>query len=571
MTEIIDGFFKNHKKIYGIYSFRLYVYILCTVGLCWIGVWRSIGNGAQWSLAINCTGICIFPMILCRIDFKSLSKIPYIAWTAVSAIGAYPLFNYLKPGTDYDFAMAVAVLNVWLYGLVAIWIFSSIIKRGFIKSSCTIFFLIWLFFIVFAIVSVNEAFWPVWFLIMIGGFYLTPIDKEKIDELMLGITDGILIAFFWIQGRAFLYRPYDVDPRYKGHFNNVNIAAMFFLIVYVGWLARLGYARRKQKVNRLECCICFLLAGAMWDFAILTISRSSLLAFVLITIMYLILEEIVTFKNGLKGFISKGVLLFFVFIMMFLPVYGCVRYIPALRHHPIWYEDYSEEKVHSWDPIDSDKYTELDEFLSKLIGKTIRTIKEIDSDIIEGTPADELVDVVALPDMPIEAEIVSKDSYGFILEYSDGVEPGSDFDHPLMEEYSGNNIGKSFLSGRLSIYRYFIMGFNLWGHKEAYPGVYLSKYEFYGHTHNSFIQITYCFGMVAGAMFIFLILGSQIMIIIKSLKNDNGLLWRELLPLLLLSAFIINGMFEMTAMLGKFMFIAAFLSLIVTVRRFSEM
>ena len=74
------------------------------------------------------------------------------------------------------------------------------------------------------------------------------------------------------------------------------------------------------------------------------------------------MEEVVTFKKGFKGFFTKGVLLFLVFIAMFLPVYGCARYIPALRHHPIWYDDYSEEKVHSWDPIDSEKYTSLDEF-----------------------------------------------------------------------------------------------------------------------------------------------------------------------------------------------------------------
>ena len=560
-------------------NYRLIIYVFCTVGLCWIGVWRSIGNGAQWALAINCTGICIFPMIICRINLREVKKFPYILWSIVALAMAFPVYSHFKPGTDYNAATAVAIVNVWLYGLVAIWMISNLpdlladkhrYNNVKVNRTQTLFFCVWLAFMVFSITSINEAFWPVWFLIMMGGFYLVPIDKKGLDELMLGITDGILVSFFWIQSRAFLYRPYDVDPRYKGYFNNVNIAAMFFLVVYIAWLARLGYARRKKIVSKPECVICFMFAGAMWDFAILTLSRSSLLAFVIITIIYLIMEEVVTFKKGFKGFFTKGVLLFLVFIAMFLPVYGCARYIPALRHHPIWYDDYSEEKVHSWDPIDSEKYTSLDEFFLKLIGKSVRTLSEIDPELIEGTSAESYSDKVSLADKPIEAEIISKDTYGFILEYSDGIKPGSDYDHPLMEHYSGNVNGNGLLGSRCSIYRYFIKGLNLLGHKESYPGVYLSNIEFYGHTHNSFLQIAYCFGIPAGFLFVILIVGSQIVIVIRSVKSNTGLLWPDLLPLMLLGVFFINGMFEMTAFLGKFMFIGAFLSLIVIMRRASD-
>ena len=563
----------DNTKSYLIENYKLLVYIACTVGLVWIDVWRSIGTGAQWALAINCTGICVFLMTISRIDLKDFLKIPYIIWSVFCTAGAYPAYMHFKPGTDYDASVAMAIINVWLFGLIAIWLIfhiSYIGKSLKERSVSPAFFVVWFLFMALAIVSVNEAHWPLWFLIMMGGFYLFPIDKKGLEEMMLGITDGILVAFFWIQSRAFLYRPYDGDRRYMGHFNNVNVNAMFFLVVYIAWLARLGYVRRKEKVNKLECLICFVFAGSMWDFTLLTLSRSTLLTFVLITIVYLMVEEIITFKNGIKGFFIKGVLLFLVFVSMFLPVYACCRYIPALRHHPIWYGDYSEERVHSWDPIDSEKYTSLKEFYEGMIGKTVRTIKEVDEDFAEGTKAEEHIDIRPLPDIPLEVEVISKDSVGFVTEYSDGVKPGSDAQHPLMTEYSANHMGQGFLGGRRYIYRYFISGLNFFGHKESFPEVYLSGYEYYGHTHNSFLQIAFCFGVPAGLLFIIMVVGSQIGTIINAFKKKRGLQWAELLPLLLLSIFAIDGLFEMTALLGKFMFIGVFISIIIMIRPVKE-
>ena len=66
-------------------------------------------------------------------------------------------------------------------------------------------------------------------------------------------------------------------------------------------------------------------------------------------------------------------------------------------------------------------------------------------------------------------------------------------------------------------------------------------------------------------MFIVLMVGSQVAIIVRSIKGRK-LDWSDLLPLMLLGVFSINGMFEMTALLGKFMFIGAFLALIAIVR-----
>ncbi len=562
------------KKVF-LDNYRLLIYIACTVGLCWIEIWGSIGNGAQWALAINCTGICVFLMTVCRINVKELLKIPYLIWTVLLVFGSYPAYLHFKPGTDYDTAFAVMIVNVWLYGIIFIYItfnISDIIKRiktgsdGRKGSSISPFFAIWFLFFVLSIISVNKAFWPVWFLIMLGGFYLFPMDKKGLDELMLGMTDGVLVSFFWIQGRAFLYRPYDVDARYMGHFNNVNVAAMYFLLVYIAWLARLGYARRREKTNKLECVICFVFAGAMWDFALLTLSRSSLLAFVLITLIYLVVEEIITFKKGFKGLLIRGLLLFLVFVTMFLPVYACCRYIPALRHHPVWYGDYSEEKVHSWDPIDSEKYTSLQEFFYAMIGKTVRTVKDVDPDFAAGTDFEKLNDKFTLPDIQIEAEIVSEDPMGMILEYSDGVEPGADRDHPVLEHYTGNYDGQGIMTGRTFIYRYFIKQLNLLGHEEAFPSVWISKYEYYGHTHNSFLQMAYCFGVPAGILFVILMVGGQIMIIVRSLRQKTGLEWRYLFSLLILGVLSINGMFEMTVLLGKVILILSFLSLIVLVR-----
>lgn len=56
------------------------------------------------------------------------------------------------------------------------------------------------------------------------------------------------------------------------------------------------------------------------------------------------------------------------------------RYLPAVFHHPVWFwGEWSEDKVHSWDPWNSEKYVDIDELLETAVGRTT----EITNGILE--------------------------------------------------------------------------------------------------------------------------------------------------------------------------------------------
>lgn len=565
ITRTLDYLKKNIK---------LLIYTACGIGLCWIDLWRGIGNGAQWAIAVNCTGFCIFPMIVLRLDWRMLlpgskgSKkwqqayriISYI-WIALSLILAYPAFKYFAPGTDYDAQIITAIANAILYGVVLIRMYfffffekkTSDGKKSELKNS--VFFL-WLVLMVLAIVSVSKFIWPLWFLVMFGSLYLAPLKNSELEEMIVGLANGLIIGFFWIQGRAFLYRPYDCGVRYYGHYTNPNVNAMFYLFIYIAWLSKLTYYRLKKAPKRYAFTV--LMASSMWVFEFFTGCRSAWLALALVTITYLCLETALT-TGKIKTFVSRFAVMTFLALITFLPVYACMRYIPPLRHHPIWYQgEYSEDRVMSWDPIDSPKYASLNEILVGNLGRLAFFAKnrtDDETDVIDETEFREVCDHTVT--YAEDGELVSS--------YSCGTVPGSDELHPLYLEINlERNILTRALGIRYHIYRYVIGNIKLFGNREPYFTVWITDRFPLGHTHNNVLMFSYWFGPVAGFAFLILLLVSCVRGVRKLIKDHCS--DEVIVPLTFSSiffvGFIISGVTECTVFPGEALFTLFFISLL---------
>lgn len=543
-------------KRYISHNWRTCIYTLCALGLCWVDLWRAVGNGAQWALAVNCIGFCIFPMILLRLDWKILFpnrddnvkwhrtfRLFFYGWIVFFAVCAYPVFRYLAPGTDYNAQIATAILNVGLYGTVSLRMYFYLFYEKNSGQACETnlkisgFFWLWFAFIVLAVASVNRSLWPFWFMVMFGAFYLAPIEKDELNNIADGIATGMIIGFFWIQGRAFLYRPYDVDFRYYGQYTNPNVNAMFYLFTYIAWLTKLSFLRIRRF--RLMYLFAFFMASSMWVFAFFTGCRSVWLAMAGVTIVYLVMES--QFLTGRKLTVSVGRFLAMCVcaIAAFFPVFICMRYIPPLRHHPIWYQgEYSENRVMSWDPIDSPKYMELGEVLDGLLGRVNITQNYMSQQSEYIHPSyDDLTFIYAASitsagsdsegNPLFETEVYdSANSYSEdgtrVYRYSDGVPPGTDPDHPIYirEDYSGSLLRK-ILSIRYYIYGYVLENIHLFGNESNGIGIWLTDYFELYHAHNSVLQMMYWFGSVAGSIFLLLLLTIPINGLKRIFKADK--------------------------------------------------
>ena len=550
-------------KAFIVQHWKSLVYAACGVGLCWIDVWRAIGNGAQWALAVNCTGFCIFPMIALRLDWRMLFptyraetswkkkfKISTYVWIVLALLFSYPIFRYLAPGTDYDAQIISGIANAAIYGAVLIRMYFYLFnEREERNGKVNIVFALWASFMILAIISVNKSVWPLWFMVMFGSLYLAPVTKEDMGELIEGLVNGLIIGFFWIQSKAFLYRPYDKDYRYYGHYTNPNVNAMFYLFTYVAWLIKLSFLRARKRAKGYA--IALLFTSSVWVFVFFTGCRSAWMGFAGTTLVYLLIETKVYRQKLLTGFFCKGALILVVAAATFMPVYCCMRYIPPLRHHPVWYQaEYSEGRVMSWDPIDSEKYYELNEILPRILGRFYSVTG------IPGPNDDEETEVGADFSTGHKSEITAKEDTKVV---------------PIFEDVeTKDTFLKKALGIRYFIYSYVLGRVTFFGN-ETFENVWISDTFKLYHAHNTVLMMLFWFGWIAGIVFLLLLLIVPIKGIYSMAKKESTLVETPyhqaiMLSILVTIAYLLVGITECVAFPGEMGLTLFFIALLPMIR-----
>ena len=513
-----------------IFDLKTFIYFLCFLGIIAIGWIRIEGNGSLWLAAINAVGICLFPIIVDRYKIESFLKVPYAVYSVIALVGSVVAIKKLAIGQIHYLAIATMIIAIALYGFILIRIIYSFIDKEERKLYLRIrppFFVVMLFFI-FACISVGRVLWTFYFGAVFLCFYIAPLTKEDEERIFASLSQAIVISFFIIQGLALFFRPYD-QLRYVGLFNNPNNNAMFYMVFYIGWLSVLSLLRKKS-VNKWILRVVFFFASAMWMFLILTMCRSALTGFLLLTAAHFFTEEIIIHKTGINGLSSKVVGMLVMGFFSITIVYSAVRYLPTIIPHEIWLNDYyrdNSEPVRGSDPWNSEKYTEFDEFLEALTGRV--DIDNIDakgqtiitesifmpvykSGITEEAPSTE-------PEVKPPFETIIEDDT--VIQYEDGVAPGTDPGHPAYtyEKYSGY---EKILGIRKYIYGYYINRLNFEGHTDAYNNIWILNCYQTPHTHNSYLQMAYEFGYVAGGLFLLIsILGVLYPFVLSIIKKKE--------------------------------------------------
>lgn len=240
------------------------------------------------------------------------------------------------------------------------------------------------------------------------------------------------------------------------------------------------------------------MAAGSVSFLVYTGSRSGLMAVLVVAIVLVTKYDIVLKKTFYKWLLHGAALAFCVCIM--LPVvYGCIRYLPTIMHHPIWFEgEYVEGKsVCSFDPWDSPKYISFDEALDDSIGRIIKAFG-----IKYTSFARTFNDIGAIKVQAAELG-----------------EPGSSPDNIFMLDNVDPESGDQMWARKV-IYAYYWQHLNLQGHTTENQGFYTIYGRFYGHAHNIFLQMACDYGIPAGILFIGIYLYSIICAL--RAKNQDG-------------------------------------------------
>lgn len=503
-------------------------YSLCFLFLGLIDQRRGSAKGDVQMAFANLTGVVVTCMLLPAMKKAFFRWKGFAVWAA-AAVVLTPVAcvvgdNYWSYNGQWYTAMIDAAL---LSGLIlyVIWNRKAIKEEKRLNGLC---FGTVLAMLLLMSLSVHDSLWPLWFLGLFGCFYLIGIPKELEKHFFLGMLYGLILWFFIQQIIAFGFRPYDY-VRYRGLYSGETQNGLFYMIIFCAFLCLWLYKKEKKAAwwSRL---LCFLLAAGCVSFMLLTGGRAPLVGAVAAGAVGLMGYDIFSRKR-FRHWLAQGVALGLCVLLLFPVVYGCVRYLPTILHHPVWFEgEYNADtSVHSYDPWNSERYITFEKAVDFNIGRILQMLG-IDFQITEGT---------VKIDTPLTMKVLA----------AEPGEPGSSPDNPFA--LPGIDFSSS-ISVRKTIYAYYFSHLNLMGHVSGDSTFYIRNNLTFGHAHNMFLQVAFDYGIPAGI--IFLLWNALCLVRLLCRKNLQGLT-----AAVFVTAILLFGFSEMAVVPGQITLVLLFL------------
>ena len=371
------------------------------------------------------------------------------------------------------------------------------------------------------LLSVNKTIWPGFYLLLFGCFYLIGIPHELQDMFIEGLLGGLALWFVGQQCIAFGFRPYDY-VRYRGLYLGETQSGLFYMTAFCAFTGLWLYARKKESKKRWQI-FCFIMAAGCGSLLLLTGGKSSLFGAVVGAFAGYLLYDIVV-CGSFKHWLLQGILTGLCMLLLFPAAYGCVRYLPTVLHHPVWFEgEYNDEKsVRSFDPWYSERYVSFDRAVNNTLGRFFKilgiTMKIENGELHLQTPLS----------IKVDAE-----------EY---VEPGSSKEHPYLEIGEKNERDGSIDPARVAIWKYFFRHLNWEGHDGAI--FYYRSNNAIGNAHNMFLHIAHLYGILPGILFLFW----NVWCLVRLIRRRDMV---GIVGGMFMSAIMAYGMFEQATTTGQ--------------------
>ncbi|MCM1090479.1 MAG: hypothetical protein NC092_12450 [Butyrivibrio sp.] len=454
-------------------------YAVCALCLGIIDQRRNSAVGNIQMLFANLIGLVVFFMLIPSMNKAFFALKQTKVWgcaCVVVFIVAVVLFRSRKPYWGQWNAAALSCLCIATLIIYIIWDRKNIFGEWRISKVCFGTVMLSLFLM---LISINNTIWPGFYLMLFGCFYLIGIPSNRREDFMLGILVGMAAWFIGQQCLAFAFRPYD-HTRYKGMYLGETQSGIFYMIAYCAFMGLWLYGQKKGWRRSLRI-LCFIMAAGCVSLLLLTGSKSSLLGAMAGTLMGYISFDVIM-RKSFKHWLMQAALMGICALLLFPAAYGCVRYLPTVLHHPIWFDgEYNDEKsVRSFDPWNSERYVSFERAVNTNIGRILSTMK-INLRIKDGK-------------LHISTPLSIKSD---AAEY---IEPGSSREHPFIaESRKGDNEGQ-LDPARIAIWSFFLRHLNFEGHNSLI--FYYREDVLFGNAHNMFLHIAVLYGIIPGILYL---------------------------------------------------------------------
>ncbi len=470
-------------------SFGLLFYALC----------QYVNADREYYHATNTRWMLIFLAIafLMMYSEKQLLNILSVFWLIASIAGSVIYCRDFEKGTNEHelAALTCAVVVLWGFLLLTILItwFKTLRQGGYRFQRPSLFQItygvLWIVFFVFMILYRFEKTWVYTATLPFVTMFFLRFTPAVRSRFLKNFTNGILLSFGLVVLFCFIHRPhhYWMLYRYGGIFHTVACTGMYLAVVFGAAAGKL-FGMLRARENMLVCCPfeCFLVSVTA-GYIFLTMSRTAYLSAFVTAALVVTLAAIAFHKLPSNIWGEIGVLSLLV-LLSFPLVFSAVRMVPAIINEPIRYDLEHQDRgfmVYRGDPIDSDKYMTVPRFFSTLFGRFQK--EEV---ITEEEEDDEEAFGIGLP----------QEQY---LAYT-----GDDFaglDIRTVKEDDDSNNGEQeeendVSNGRFDIFMDYVKALSFGGHEKM--ALVNEEGKEHVHAHNSYLQVAYNFGMIAGVVFL---------------------------------------------------------------------
>lgn len=349
----------------------------------------------------------------------------------------------------------------------------------------TVYIGLWLLFCILMYVYRYEKVWVFTATLPFTAMFFTKNTIAFKSRFLKNFTNGILLSFAMVTVFCLAHRPhhYWMLYRYGGIFHTVACTGMYLAVVLGAALAKLYGKLKNKKQIFFSCYLEYFAAACATGFILLTMSRTAMLTTV-VTVLAIVLLTAVTFHKDIRRIVSELGILAGVCLLSFPMIFTAVRMVPAVVNDPVRYDIEFQDSsfmIYEGDPIDSDKYMTVGRFFATFFGR-FQTQEE---------------------EQAADARLAVQEKG--LLAYA-----GYDFAGIDMRTIEGENEGapedteedSDISNGRFAIFQAYLKASGLKGHPKMGPEK--EDGEEYPHAHNSYLQIAYNFGMIAGGIFLIL-------------------------------------------------------------------
>ncbi len=417
------------------------------------------------------------------------------AWFGLSVVGSVLYCNGFR-ADEKELVLARLTCGVVIaWGLLVICIIRSVVRAEKIRFWDFIqrfhedipymtHLALWVLFALLMFMYRFEKVWVITATLPFAAYFFSKGTPPAKARFLRNFCNGILLSFVLVMVFCLHHRPhhYWMLYRYGGMFHTVACTGMYLAVVFGAAVAKL-YGKLKTRTNMVKICYKeYFMTACVTGFILLTMSRTAFLT-TIVTVLSVVALTAVTYRKKARRIVLELGVLAVVCLGSFPMVFTAVRMVPAVINDPVRYEIEFQDKsfmIYEGDPIDSDKYMTVRRFFATLFGRFQTDNAQAQTDL-------------TLQETGVFA-YTGDDLAGLDMRAAGGGDSGAGGEHA--EEK------KDISNGRFDIFRAYLEALGIHGHPKMGPEN--ENGEEYAHAHNSYLQVAYNFGMIAGVIFLVL-------------------------------------------------------------------